>query len=562
MLEVSQVIGPLGWYHVLVGALSIVRSFPCAWTIYLGPFVVPPVQHWCAKPDLPELTNWTELQWREAAIPPLTTEQVSWNRSLGVAFDSCNSYLLRAVHTNGSADFDEGSRIPCESWTYGEQSSRDSSAVPEWNLVCGNDWKRSAISSVAFFGFLLGGITFGHVSDKFGRRPTLVAVFLGTAVFASVSAAAPSVEWFLALRFVTSVCVAGIQTAAATIFVEVLESRYRTGLNLGFCLGFAIASVCLPAVAYAVDNWKWLQVANGFTALACLPLFMFIQESPRWLLTMHRIPAAKAAFTRIFAINGRPLPKMDEVIPQLMKRINLEKDSSSGGPLDILRYKRLRRHTACAFIHWFCDTYLLYAVALLSADIGGVGASHIVKFALSSALELPGAFLSFAVVYFFRRRTSQILFTLLTCMAAAGSCSIPASIPYLGLALNMTSRCLLVVTTGIKWVHTMEVFPTPIRGFGFAASFTVGRIGGILSPFTRDLMRHAHWTVVPVLLLAAGVISATAVGFLPETFGVELPDTFPQADQLGRRQFKPRQAELHSAERPLTEKEVLELETC
>lgn len=561
MLEVSQVIGPLGWYHVLVGALSIVRSFPCAWTIYLGPFVVPPVEHWCAKPPLPELANWTELQWREAAIPPLTRRQVSENRSLGVAYDSCHSYVFRVVHPNGSADFDKGSRIPCESWAYGDQSSRDSSAVPGWDLVCGNDWKRSAISSVSFFGFMLGGMTFGHVSDKFGRRPTLVAVFLGTAVFASASAASPSVEWFLALRFVTSVCVAGIQTAAATIFIEVLESRYRTGLNLGFCLGFAIASVCLPAVAYALDNWKWLQVANGFTALACLPLMMFIQESPRWLLSMNRILAAKRALIRILAINRRPLPKMDEVIPQLMKGINVANAASSSGPLEILRFKRLRRHTACAFIHWFCDTYLLYAVALVSADIGGIGASHIVKFALSSALELPGAFLSFAVVYYFRRRTSQILFTLLTCLAAAGSCSIPSSIPYLGLALNMTSRCLLVVTTGIKWVHTMEVFPTPVRGFGFAACFTVGRIGGILSPFTSDLMRHAHWAVVPVIFVAAGGISATAVSFLPETSGVDLPDTFPQADELGRRQLKPIQQDL-AQNQPLREKEDLELEAC
>lgn len=58
----------------------------------------------------------------------------------------------------------------------------------------------------------------------------------------------------------------------------------------------------------------------------------------------------------------------------------------------------------------------------------------------------------------------------------------------LNLALNMASRCMLNVTTAIKWVHTMEVFPTRVRSFGFAASFTFGRIGGILAPFTRDLV--------------------------------------------------------------------------
>ncbi|XP_077552962.1 organic cation transporter protein-like isoform X1 [Haemaphysalis longicornis] len=562
MLEVSQVIGPPGWYHALVAALCVLRSFCCAWTVFLGPFVVPPVQHWCAKPPLEALVNWTEQQWRGIAIPPLTAAPGFPNRSVGLAYDSCHSYLVRAVHPNGSIDFDKENVIPCESWAFDEESSRSASAVPEWNLVCGNDWKRSVITSIAFFGFLAGGITMGHISDRFGRRPTLVATFLGTAVFSSVSAASPSVEWFLALRFFTSVCVAGIQTTSATIFAEILEARYRTALNVGFCLGFGLAAVCLPAVAYVIENWKWLQVAVGFSALTCLPLMAIIHESPRWLLTMHRTTSATAAIKRIFAINRRPLPNVQETVAELMRSISSAKASSPFGPVHILRFKRLRRHALCAFIHWFCDTFLLYTVAFMSVDLGGADSSYLVKFALSSAVELPGAFVAFAVVYFFRRRTSLIFVTLLGSAAGATSCSVPSSIPYLSLALNMTSRCLFVVTTGIKWVFTMEVFPTPVRSFGFAASFTVGRIGGILSPFTRDLMLHAHWTVVPAVLLAAGVISAVAVGFMPETLGIDLPDTFFQADQLGRRRSSSRSEVQLKTELPSEENEAVPLETC
>ncbi|XP_077553570.1 organic cation transporter protein-like [Haemaphysalis longicornis] len=315
---------------------------------------------------------------------------------------------------------------------------------------------------------------------------------------------------------------------------EVLEARYRTLLNVGFCLGYGFASVCLPAVAYVLDNWKWLQVAAGISALAPLPLMMFIQESPRWLLTMNRDEAAKSAIQRIFAINRRALPNMDGTIAELMLRRQTSHASPWSGPLEILRYTRLRRSAVCAFIHWFCDCFLLYVVSLSSADLGGSG-SYIVKFALSSAVELPGACLAFAIVYFFRRKTSQISFTLMAAAFAAASCSVPLNIAYLNLALNMGSRCMLNVTTAIKWVHTMEVFPTRVRNFGFAACFTFGRVGGILAPFTRDLMIHAHWTLVPSLLLVAGGISAAAVALLPETYGLDLPDTFAQADDLGSR---------------------------
>ncbi|KAH9370562.1 hypothetical protein HPB48_002507 [Haemaphysalis longicornis] len=129
MLEVSEVIGPFGWYHGLVAALTVVRAFPCAWLIFMGPFVVPPVRHWCAKPPLPVLANWTEVEWLEAAIPP--ADGASTNAPSPQAYDACRMHPLQRVHPNGSVEFDKDRVVPCESWTYDVQVSRASSAVPE-----------------------------------------------------------------------------------------------------------------------------------------------------------------------------------------------------------------------------------------------------------------------------------------------------------------------------------------------------------------------------------------------------------------------------------------------
>lgn len=100
------------------------------------------------------------------------------------------------------------------------------------------------------------------------------------------------------------------------------------------------------------------------------------------------------------------------------------------------------------------------------------------------------------------------------------------------LGLNMTCRFLLVMSTAIKWVYTFELLPTPARATGFAFCYCFGRLGGIISPFMRDL---ANWRAAsPHLVLAGCAFLATAMlKFTPETLNEDLPDSFAESEALG-----------------------------
>uniref|UniRef100_A0A090X816 Putative secreted protein n=1 Tax=Ixodes ricinus TaxID=34613 RepID=A0A090X816_IXORI len=98
----------------------------------------------------------------------------------------------------------------------------------------------------------------------------------------------------------------------------------------------------------------------------------------------------------------------------------------------------------------------------------------------------------------------------------------------------MTCRFILVISAAVKWVYSMEVFPTAVRGFGVLCLRSPwGAIGGMVAPFMRDLGIHTHFSVPTLVMGAAGVTGATAACFLPETLGADLPDTFEEADKLG-----------------------------
>ncbi|XP_070396659.1 solute carrier family 22 member 21-like [Dermacentor albipictus] len=187
----------------------------------------------------------------------------------------------------------------------------------------------------------------------------------------------------------------------------------------------------------------------------------------------------------------------------------------------------------------------MFAMTLGAADIEG---SHLVNFAVSTAAEIPAAFVGLVMVYYCRRKPSQAATLILTGIAAAAVELTPPGWPYVGLSMSMAGRFILILSASVKWVWTMELFPTAARGFGFAACFTVGRVGGILAPFMSVLKKQASVYVAAALLATAGALGAAAATFLPETRGIELPDTFDEAEEVAKKRMKADDCQLTTGE--------------
>ncbi|CAN7937291.1 unnamed protein product, partial [Ixodes hexagonus] len=323
-----------------------------------------------------------------------------------------------------------------------------------------------------------------------------------------------------------------IKTFQSIAVTEIVHPRHRMLLNVGFCLGFTLPTLLLPGVAYLLASWKLLQLAAGLSAVVLVPFIFIVQESPRWLVATRREQRAQRAIEKILRFNGRPIPDMKSTMTLLAEKSQKDAQLTSHGPAEILRHKRLLKNTICLFFIWFCDNFVMFAITLSSADLGG---SAFVNFALSAAAEIPGGLVSFPLVRYCRRKRTQATVLLLAGIAAILSSVLPFDNLWMRLGLNMTCRFILTISGAVKWVYTMEVFPTATRGFGFSACFTIGRIGGMLAPFMRDLGEHTHFSVPTMVMGAAGVTGATAACFLPETLGAELPDTFEEADKLGTR---------------------------
>lgn len=82
--------------------------------------------------------------------------------------------------------------------------------------------------------------------------------------------------------------VSGIGLVAFTLACEVVGSSWRGVLGIASQCFWCLGACILPLLALAVPNWRAQTVACAAVVLCMVPLFPFVPESPRWLLSQAR----------------------------------------------------------------------------------------------------------------------------------------------------------------------------------------------------------------------------------------------------------------------------------
>ncbi len=142
----------------------------------------------------------------------------------------------------------------------------------------------------ALYGTVLGSLLGGWLTDRFGRKPTLMLIGVLYIVSAVGSGLADGVGMFIAARFVGGLGI-GISTVAAPLYIsEIAPPAYRGRLagmfQFNIVFGIVVAYLSNAVIAWigGGEAWRWMlgiaAVPSLVYALSCLSL----PESPRWLI--------------------------------------------------------------------------------------------------------------------------------------------------------------------------------------------------------------------------------------------------------------------------------------
>jgi len=130
---------------------------------------------------------------------------------------------------------------------------------------------------------LLGGVIFGTLGDRVGRKLPLMISILTYSIFSAMSGLAPTFKWFFAFRLLFGLGMGGEWAAGTPLAMESWPQRSR-GIASGILQGGYPCGYFLATVAYffvfPIWGWRALFLIGFLPALLLLYIRSGVKESP------------------------------------------------------------------------------------------------------------------------------------------------------------------------------------------------------------------------------------------------------------------------------------------
>ena len=269
-------------------------------------------------------------------------------------------------------------------------TSPHASVVSEFNLVCDRGYLVQLANSITFLGSFFGSGIFGFLCDKLGRKTPLFAATALVAVATFTSLAAPNYAALVICRALAGAGAAGVGIAVFLIATESVGPHWRGRASIASSVVFIIGELALVGMAAAIKTWRGITIASGIASAAMLLLYPFIEESPRWLLSIGQHEKAVRLLQAISASNRTTMP-MEPLIsstpssftPNSLAEVKNSSGSSSSFShkgssstqqvrlRDMLRQPQTLFHFCMLALVWFTSIGTWYGISLGAGTIPG-----------------------------------------------------------------------------------------------------------------------------------------------------------------------------------------------
>lgn len=381
--------------------------------------------------------------------------------------------------------------------------------MKEWALTA---VQAGFLASAALFGMMFGAIFFGTLSDKIGRKKTIMICVALFSSFTFFGAFATGPVQFAVLRFIAGLGIGGVMPICVALTSEYAPKRMRSTLVAIMFSGYAIggmASALLGSFLVVDYGWEVMFYIAGIPTLLLPIIWKILPESLMYLVTEGREEEAKKIVQKL-----APNEKVTASTTLLLD----EPTKGDDAPIRSLFSKNRGFTTIMFWVAFFMCLLMVYALASwlpkLMIQAGySLGASMIFLFALSIG-GMVGAIGGGVLADKFHLKP------VLTVMFAAGG----AALLLLGYNSPQIVLYSLIAVAGattigsqiLLYTFVAQYYPTAVRTTAMGWASGVGRIGAIVGPIltgallTLELSHQMNFLFIAI----PGVIAAVAIFFV------------------------------------------------
>lgn len=144
-------------------------------------------------------------------------------------------------------------------------------------------------------GGTIGGLLFGSLADRFGRRPIMIATILMYSLFSGLTYFANDIYVVGVLRFLVALGIGGEWAVAASLVAEVFPKKARAQAA-GIFHASSILGTWLAALSGILvgSNWRYAYLLGVLPALLIVWVRASVKEPERWQATRKTEQGAKS----------------------------------------------------------------------------------------------------------------------------------------------------------------------------------------------------------------------------------------------------------------------------
>ncbi|XP_037791597.1 solute carrier family 22 member 5-like [Penaeus monodon] len=515
--ELMTVVGSHGPYQrwLVYGVIAPI-SFFIGFTGNLLLFQLKVPDHWCHVPGV-ENTSLSPEEWKNLTIPRESGE-----------FSSCSRYKVEWLEEGAEEPFlIHNITEDCEQgWEHDTSEFLETMATKnEW--FCERKNYINHIYSLTQAGHAVGTAIFPVIADRFtGRRIMFYVALAIHAVFTFPIAWVSNYGIVYALKFFAGLAFETVNMMSYISGFEFLAPEERTTGSLVTFVAWTFGTCLTSPPGWLIPRFQYLVVISCIPAVCGFLYWRYLPESPRWLLSQGKI--SECATNLLLVARSNHKTEVTRMQLEADLRILWNRQEKEVSLLEVLRYPKLRVRALILLFMSAC-IFLSYGVVFLGVTV--LSSNFFLSHFVLSLSELPSNGLGWVWTHYLGRRCTCILSFLTTaafCVAATFCLEDKWVMLAVAACIRLFSTQLIYIAT----IQSAEIFPTPIRSTGFAWMVVWGMGAMIATPY---ILHSEYGESFPYWFLASLLLLCAFLGiFLPETIGLPLPQTFQDAEELGK----------------------------
>jgi putative MFS transporter len=349
-----------------------------------------------------------------------------------------------------------------------------------------------------YIGAVVGAPAFGWLADRVGRRLVMSALLVVLAATSMLAALSETPLQLGLWRGLSGLALGAFPALMITYLTDVMPARSRATLILAVV---AVASLGAPAGMFLVRElsavnplgfaaWRWGFVAGAVGAgTVAVVMWLWLPESPRWLVAKGRTEEAEAAIRRFTA---------------------LDTIETAPAPREQARAVPATRAWATVALLFFASPWSTVAFPLLVGAVlihrGFQLQDTLLFVAVSNFGPVLGAILGALGIDRLERRSTLAGCATLMLLSGAGFvwASTPAAVMLCATAFTLAAALYVPSLS----VYGAELFPTTSRASAFGSAWTFNRIGAATAPLVLLPLLQSSGSDALMLVVGASLLSS------------------------------------------------------